>query len=192
MTTAPVEAAPARLESQAAARLGEALASLERLESGARAVAESSVAAVVGLYQEAVERLVALAAEGSGVVSLDDLAADPMWSGLLSLHGLHPVPIEVRVEEALDSVRPYLGSHSGDVRVHDLTGDVLTLELLGGCNGCPSSTATLRGLIESAVVEAVPEVAEVRVTEASKAEPGLIQITRRPVDEPCPFPADST
>jgi hypothetical protein len=43
------------------------------------------------------------------------LAADPLATNLLVLHDLHPVDVESRVQRALDSVGPYLGSHAGGV-----------------------------------------------------------------------------
>ena len=45
------------------------------------------------------------------------LAGDELVEHLLLLHGLHPVSVEERVREALDGVRPYLGSHGGDVEL---------------------------------------------------------------------------
>ena len=41
-------------------------------------------------------------------------------ASLLLIHGLYPVDLETRVREALDSVRPYMESHGGDV---ELLGD---------------------------------------------------------------------
>jgi Fe-S cluster biogenesis protein NfuA len=175
--------------------LDEALGSLERLDPRAGAVAQEAVSAVVGLYEEALDRLVELAEQRPDGVTLAGLAADPLWSGVLSLHGVHPVPVLDRVEEALESVRPYLDAHSGGVRIHDLAGDVLTVELLGGCHGCSASQQTLRGLIETTVTDAVPEVADVRVTEASAAQPigpALLQITPRTEYDTCPFPEGGT
>ena len=39
------------------------------------------------------------------------------------MHGLHPYDVEERVERALDGVRPYLGSHGGDVELLEVTDD---------------------------------------------------------------------
>ena len=36
---------------------------------------------------------------------------------VLLLYGLHPHPIETRVRQALDKVRPYLDSHGGNVEL---------------------------------------------------------------------------
>ena len=39
-----------------------------------------------------------------------------------------PVLLERRVEDALDSVRPYLGSHGGDVHLLEVDGEVVRLQ----------------------------------------------------------------
>ena len=65
------------------------------------------------------------------------LAADELVANLLIVHGLHPYGVDLRVEQALESVRPYLGSHGGDVELLEVTdAGVVRLRLLGSCNGC--------------------------------------------------------
>ena len=46
----------------------------------------------------------------------DRFAADDLVASLLLLHDLHPEDTESRILRALERVRPYLGSHGGDVR----------------------------------------------------------------------------
>ena len=81
------------------------------------------------------------------------------WRALLILHGLHPLDVETRIARALDRVRPYLGSHGGDVKLLGVTDGVVHLRLEGSCHGCPSSTVTMKLAIEKAIEEAAPEVA---------------------------------
>jgi Fe-S cluster biogenesis protein NfuA/nitrite reductase/ring-hydroxylating ferredoxin subunit len=127
-----------------------------------------AVAAVVELYGEALRRLV------SGV----DPAQDELLSHLLVLHDLHPVAVESRVEAALDEVRPYLRSHGGDVELVAVEDGVANLRLAGTCNGCPSSSATMRLAVEEAVLKAAPELSRVEAEGATAAEakPALLQI----------------
>ena len=40
-----------------------------------------------------------------------------------AVHGLHPYDVETRVARALEGVRPYLGSHGGDVEFLGIDGD---------------------------------------------------------------------
>lgn len=67
-----------------------------------------------------------------------------------------------RVDQALDSIRPYLMADGGSVKLLDITPDmVVELELLGACGECPISEMTLRAGIEQAIKRAVPDVTRV-------------------------------
>ncbi len=67
-----------------------------------------------------------------------------------------------RIEEALDSVRPYLLADGGDVKLHELTDDmVVRLELVGSCQSCPMSAMTFKAGLEESIRRAVPEVVKV-------------------------------
>lgn len=66
------------------------------------------------------------------------------------------------IEEALDHIRPYLEADGGNVRIIDLTEDmILQLELLGNCGSCPMSTMTLKAGVEEAIKKAIPEIKKV-------------------------------
>ncbi len=68
-----------------------------------------------------------------------------------------------RIELSLDTLRPYIASHRGNVEVVDFDeGDgVLLLRMGGTCHGCSASTITLRQGIESRLRQMVPEVKRV-------------------------------
>jgi Fe-S cluster biogenesis protein NfuA len=67
-----------------------------------------------------------------------------------------------RIEETLDSIRPYLMADGGSVRLRSVTEEmVVELELLGACGTCPMSMMTLRAGIEQAIKRAVPGVTRV-------------------------------
>jgi Fe-S cluster biogenesis protein NfuA len=64
-----------------------------------------------------------------------------------------------RVEEALNTIRPYLETDKGNVSVVEITDDnILKIKLLGSCESCPMSIMTLKAGIEQAVLKAVPEI----------------------------------
>ena len=68
-----------------------------------------------------------------------------------------------RIEQTLDTLRPYIASHRGHVEVVDFDehDGVLLVRLGGTCQGCAASTVTLKQGIESRLREAVPEVKHV-------------------------------
>lgn len=70
--------------------------------------------------------------------------------------------IRERVLDALEGMRPYLKSDGGDVRLHDITPElVVELELLGNCETCEMSTMTMRAGLEQAIRRVAPEVKQV-------------------------------
>jgi len=75
-----------------------------------------------------------------------------------------------QIEEALDTIRPYLMADGGSVRLLNVTADnVVELELLGACGSCPMSTMTLRAGIEQALKRSVPQVERVEAVNATAA-----------------------
>ena len=67
-----------------------------------------------------------------------------------------------RIEDGLDSIRPYLIADGGQVRLLRITDDmVVQLELMGTCGTCPMSTMTLRAGIEQALRHAIPQISGV-------------------------------
>lgn len=60
-----------------------------------------------------------------------------------------------------EQVRPALGAHGGNVEIIDIDNNKLFLKLTGGCQGCSSSTATLKDGIERLVKEKFPDIEEV-------------------------------
>jgi Fe-S cluster biogenesis protein NfuA len=67
-----------------------------------------------------------------------------------------------RVEQALDTIRPYLLTDGGNVSVDEITPDgVVRLKLLGACGSCPMSIMTLKAGLTEAIKKAVPEITDV-------------------------------
>jgi Fe-S cluster biogenesis protein NfuA len=67
-----------------------------------------------------------------------------------------------RIELALDTIRPYLKTDGGDVKLLEVTKDnVVRIELLGACGDCPMSTMTFRAGVEEAIRRHVPEIVSV-------------------------------
>ena len=125
--------------------------------------AEQLVREVVELYGAGLERIVASIGDQADAGMLDRLAADDLVASLLLVHGLHPHDVHRRVSDALDQVRPYLGSHGGDVDLLDIVGDTVRLQFAGSCKSCPSSAVTLELAVEDAVRAAAPEISSIEV-----------------------------
>jgi Fe-S cluster biogenesis protein NfuA/nitrite reductase/ring-hydroxylating ferredoxin subunit len=125
--------------------------------------AQELVREVVGLYGAGLERIMALGDPGSENGLAERLATDDLVASLLLVHGLHPHDVRRRVSDALDRVRPYLGSHGGDVDLLDIAGDTVRLAFTGSCKSCPSSAVTLELAVQDAVRAAAPEITSIEV-----------------------------
>lgn len=157
-----------------------------RLEPRAYDQALEVVQLVTELYGAGLARIVETAHEtlhDRAAVLVRRLADDDLVGGLLMVHGLHPDGLEQRVSAALEKVRPFLGGHGGDVELLDVDKDVgaVHLRLLGSCDGCPSSSVTLRLTVERAILDAAPEITIIDVDEPLAAvAPSPVVLTQKP------------
>ena len=150
----------------------------------AAATGDDLVRALVEFYGSGLEHIAGIL-DAQSPDMLNAIADDPLVESQLILHGLHPLSMDQRIERALDRVRPYLGSHAGGVAYLGVDDEgIAHLRLDGSCNGCASSTVTVRLTIEEAVLAAAPEIMGMQVegqadTSADKPKP-LMQIGMRP------------
>lgn len=67
-----------------------------------------------------------------------------------------------QVEQALETIRPYLIADGGDVAIEEITADnVVKLKLLGNCGSCKMSFMTMKAGIEQAIMKSVPQITSV-------------------------------
>lgn len=78
--------------------------------------------------------------------------------------------ITQRVEASLESIRPYLNADGGDVKITEISDDlVVKLEFLGACGNCKMSTMTFKAGVVEAIKRAVPEVQSIEVINLTAA-----------------------
>ena len=74
-----------------------------------------------------------------------------------------------QVEQALETIRPYLIADGGDVAIEEITSDnVVRLKLLGNCGSCKMSFMTMKAGIEQAIMKAVPQITAVEAINLSE------------------------
>jgi len=67
-----------------------------------------------------------------------------------------------KVENALETMRPFLAADGGDMELVNITDDmVVQLRLLGSCKNCNMSEMTLKAGVEEAVKHSVPQIKSV-------------------------------
>lgn len=70
--------------------------------------------------------------------------------------------MEDEVRHALEAkVRPAIQLDGGDVELVGVADGIVTIRLLGACDGCPMSPVTLRAGVERILRQEVPAILEV-------------------------------
>ncbi len=143
-------------------------------QSVARELADDLLSAVVQMYGAGLERILAALSEQGleGERIAGTLADDPLVATLLLIHDLHPVGLEQRVQQALDSVRPYMESHGGNVELLSLENAVARIHLQGSCSDCSASSVTLELAIKQALEEMAPDLEGLEVEGANASTAG--------------------
>jgi len=144
-------------------------------ESGTRELAQELVSAVVQMYGVGLERILEslFQAGEDGELIAVGLTEDPLVTTLLLIHDLHPVGLSDRVQAALDSVRPYMESHGGNVELLSLEDGVARIHLQGSCSDCSASSVTLELAIKQALEEAAPDLEGLEVEGVAPQATGL-------------------
>jgi Fe-S cluster biogenesis protein NfuA len=79
----------------------------------------------------------------------------------------NPAALLPEVEAALDTIRPWMITDGGNVRILELTPTgILRLELEGACGSCPMSAMTMKAGVEEAIRRAVPAIIRVEAVNA--------------------------
>jgi Fe-S cluster biogenesis protein NfuA len=136
---------------------------LEELEAlpdvNAREKTREVVKAVLDLHAAGLEKLISLASARGQRALVESLATDPLVGSLLSLHGLHPLDLPVRVEAALVKLGPYFKLHGVDAHLAAVEQGVVRIELQTAASTCGSGCGGGAGKVSAAVLEAVGEAA---------------------------------
>ena len=127
-------------------------------------VVEGLKNAIEALHKEALTRLIRSVKQDS-MPALRQAVQDEVVYGLLRYHELIKAPappLEIRIQQALDEVRPGLQSHNGNVELVAIKlPDTVEVKLVGNCSNCPASTLTMKEGVEQAIKTHCPEIKNV-------------------------------
>ena len=69
---------------------------------------------------------------------------------------------EEKVKDAIETIRPALQDHGGDIELAGVDEDnSVKVRLRGACHGCPGAQMTMRMGVERILKEKIPEVKQV-------------------------------
>ena len=104
------------------------------------------------LYEVAAQKDVAVATE-TWTASLEPLPEPTITQTPKPLTNLQKITLIQRVID--QEIRPVLAEDGGDMELFDVEGDVVKVFLKGACNGCASSTETLKIAIEATLKDRI-------------------------------------
>lgn len=140
-------------------------------------LAQDVLEAIDGIHRDGLTRMAALM-DHHDLLKL--AATDPPVAELLDLYDLVPISEEMLVERALETVRPYIQSHGGQLEVLAVAGGTVRVRLAGSCAGCSGSAMTLKRGVETALRENYPgfQAMEVEEPQPEPARPTFIGLTQ--------------
>jgi Fe-S cluster biogenesis protein NfuA len=82
------------------------------------------------------------------------------------MHSLNKQELMIKVNEAIEQLRPFLHADGGDMELVDITDEaVVQVRLLGSCSDCSMSMMTLKAGLEDAVKKIAPEIQSVEAVQ---------------------------
>ena len=127
---------------------------------------------VDAFHRDGLGQLVEMIRAWRGEIFLESVARDEIAGTLLAAYGLgvgdeQEAEAAEAVAAALEKVRPVVESHGGSIEVDSVADGVVKVKMLGTCDGCPSSSATLTYGVEAALREEWPNFRRLEVVDAA-------------------------
>ncbi len=168
----PSPAAPSESFEQRASRLASAARAVSALDAEGQEAAAELLAAVEAHHAAVLRSVVGrLRQDERGAELLYEIIENPeVYASLVKAGVLRPT-LAMQAIQVLDGIRPYLESHSGDVELVRIEGGTAYVRLLGACEGCGSSSTTLRDSVAEALLAHLPGISEVEEVPPEVAPP---------------------
>jgi Fe-S cluster biogenesis protein NfuA len=144
-------------------QLGKLVAQFEQSpESSAKVAGTELVQLLMEVHGRGLERALEIVFEsGNGAQGvIDKLGQDPIVGSLLLLYSLHPDELNVRVEKAVERIRPRLRKLSCSIELESLEEGTVRLRLTTTGHSCGSSGKDLRAIVEQGIFEYAPDLTE--------------------------------
>ena len=69
--------------------------------------------------------------------------------------------LKIKVETALEEIRPYLVTDGGDITLIDISNNIVKVRLEGACVSCSVNQMTLKNGVEATIKRFAPQIIEV-------------------------------
>lgn len=140
---------------------------------------------VDAFHRDGLGQLIEMVRAWRGEIFLESVSRDEVVGTMLRAYGLgEDRDLEAEAAEAVDAaiaeVRPYAESHGGSIVVESIVDGVVKVKMLGSCDGCPSSAATLSSGVEEALQRHWPDFRRLELVE-EEPEPAAAEDIPAPV-----------
>lgn len=71
---------------------------------------------------------------------------------------MDPEELKVKVEMALQEIRPFLEADGGNISLVEITEDTVSVQLEGACLGCSVNQMTLKNGVEATIKKFAPQI----------------------------------
>jgi hypothetical protein len=150
-------------------------AQVQRLQAIADPVARDAatelLASVMQLHSAALERMLAIVEERREPAIIAAFDADPLVRSILLLHDLHPQSAGERIAAALRDLEGRLKKRDASVELVSIEEDRVKLRLIEAGKSCGAAS-----LVEDAIRDAAPEIANVEIETISLARSGFVSL----------------
>jgi hypothetical protein len=132
-----------------------------------RTAARELVQLVMELHGAGLERMVELLRShgDSGQSVFDSMGRDDLVSSLLVLYGLHPLDLEERVQQAIETANKKMRSRSATVELLGIEDGAVRLHLKANGHG-----PALKEVVEAAIYQAAPDITSLVIDGAEEKQ----------------------
>jgi len=135
----------------------------DQWEDSQKSAVQAYRQSVEDLHREAFRRLIAsVKGDAAAMNALKTALGDEVVYAVLRHFELIKPSLHERVEEALESIRPMLASHGGNVELVAVKPpNQVDVRFVGACDGCPASMLTFNAGVKKAIETHCPEITKI-------------------------------
>jgi len=146
-------------------RIEALIESLEKLSNpAARVMARELTQTLLHVHGVGLQRMLDIANQDGAGATIAAWGRDDLVGSLLMLHGLHPVSMTTRVQQAIDQLQPMVRCQGGELELIAIAENVVRVRLRGECT---LSGAELEYTLEEVFAAVAPDVHVIEVESAN-------------------------
>lgn len=156
-------------------QLGKLVAQFDQLpDSAPKAAGKELVQLLMDVHGRGLERAMEIVFDSGDLAPgiINKLGQDSIVGNLLLLYSLHPDELEIRVQKAVERMRPRLRKLACTVELEHVHESSVRVRLTTSGHGCGSSTGDIRSIVEDGMYEFAPDVTSLEIAGLEEPTPG--------------------